>query len=64
MTEDRVLIRTAEAARALGVSPATLRRWARAGRVKPAERTLGGQDRWDLHDLREQVRRITEQGES
>nr|WP_238592012.1 MULTISPECIES: MerR family DNA-binding transcriptional regulator [unclassified Pseudonocardia] len=46
------------------MSPATLRRWARAGRVKPAERTLGGQDRWDLHDLREQVRRITEQGES
>ncbi|NIB30833.1 MerR family DNA-binding transcriptional regulator [Pseudonocardia sp. MCCB 268] len=43
--EDQGPIRTTEAARAPGVSPATLRRWSRAGKVKPAERTLGGQDR-------------------
>lgn len=52
------LLRTAEAARALGVSAATLRRWARAGKVAPASKTLGGQDRWDLDDLREQIRKL------
>ncbi|MFR9803198.1 MerR family DNA-binding transcriptional regulator [Pseudonocardia sp. RS010] len=55
MPDDQPLIRTAEAARALGVSSETLRRWSRAGRVKPARRTLGGQDRWDLEDLKRQV---------
>lgn len=54
--QQRRLVRTAEAARELGVDPATLRRWARAGTVTPATRTLGGQDRWDLDDLRKQVR--------
>lgn len=49
------LIRTAEAARALGVSAETLRRWSRAGLVTPAARTLGGQDRWDLERLRAEV---------
>ncbi|MDN5918669.1 MAG: MerR family DNA-binding transcriptional regulator [Pseudonocardia sp.] len=60
MAEEPALIRTAEAARALGVSSATLRRWARAGKVKPAERTLGGQDRWNLTELREQIRTLTD----
>lgn len=62
MTDNLPLIRTAEAARSLGVSAETLRRWSRAGKVKPAERTLGGQDRWNLDDLREQIRKLTEQG--
>ncbi len=61
MAEDRPLVRTAEAARVLGVSSETLRRWSRAGKVKPAQRTLGGQDRWDLDDLRRQVQEIHEQ---
>ena len=61
--EDGKLIRTAEAARALSVDPSTLSRWAQKGLVKPAFRTAGGQARWDLDDLREQVRRVTE-GES
>lgn len=49
------LVRTAEAARVVGVSAATLRRWARAGLVTPATKTLGGQDRWDLDALRQQI---------
>lgn len=54
------LVRTAEAARAVGVSAATLRRWARAGLVVPATQTLGGQDRWDVDALRRQVTEANE----
>lgn len=61
MAEDTPLVRTAEAARVLGVSSETLRRWSRAGKVRAAQRTLGGQDRWDLDDLREQIRKLQEQ---
>jgi DNA-binding transcriptional MerR regulator len=61
VVDDVRLIRTAEAARAIGVSPATLRRWARAGIVTPEIRTAGGQDRWDLEKLKAQVRKIHEQ---
>lgn len=53
--QQRRLIRTAEAARELGIDPATLRRWARAGIVRPATRTAGGQDRFDLDDLKRQI---------
>ena len=43
------------AAKAIGVHPVTLVRWAKAGRVKAAVRTPGGQFRWDLDDLRRQL---------
>ena len=49
-------VTTGAAARALGVSTATLTRWAAAGRVTPAERTLGGHYRWNLPALRAEVR--------
>jgi predicted site-specific integrase-resolvase len=49
------LIRTAEAARALGIGPTTLARWHREGRVRPVLVTAGGQARWDLDDLRRQL---------
>lgn len=49
---------TGDAARALGVSAATLTRWAAAGIVTPAERTAGGHYRWDMAVLRGQVRRL------
>ena len=42
----------------LGISTATLTRWAAAQLVTPAERTAGGHYRWDLPVLREQVRRL------
>lgn len=48
---------TGDAARALGVSSATLTRWVADGWVTPAERTAGGHYRWDMTSLRAQVRR-------
>ena len=51
-------ITTGVAAQELGVSTATLTRWAAAGLITPAERTAGGHYRWDLPVLREQVRRL------
>jgi excisionase family DNA binding protein len=52
----RRYITTGEAARALGVSTATLTRWAAAGRITPAEVTLGRHYRWHLPSLLAQVR--------
>jgi len=52
----RRYVTTGEAARALGVSTATLTRWVAAGKVTPAEVTLGGHYRWHLPTLLAQVR--------
>ncbi len=41
-----------EAAKFLGVSPQTLRRWEREGRFLPDERTIGGRRRYNLARLR------------
>jgi excisionase family DNA binding protein len=49
-------VTTGKAAEALGVSLTTLQRWAHEGLVTPALRTAGGHFRWDLDDLREQLR--------
>jgi hypothetical protein len=51
-----VYVTTGQAAAALGISTATLTRWAAAGIVTPAERTAGGHYRWNLSALRAQVR--------
>lgn len=48
-------VTTGEAARAIGVSTATLTRWVTSGRVTPAEITAGGHYRWDLTALRGQL---------
>lgn len=53
------LLSTAEAARELRVVRSTLSRWAAAGYVTPAHRTIGGHLRWNLDDLRRQVDAIT-----
>lgn len=50
------LVTTADAAKAVGISRATLQRWANAGIVEPEWRTAGGHMRWDLDSLREQAR--------
>ena len=47
---------TQEAARALNVSTRTLHRWLDAGIVATPERTAGGHYRWDVEQLRRQVR--------
>lgn len=53
--EGEKLVRTAEAAQELSLDPSTLARWARQGIVTPAFRTAGGQARWNMRQLREQV---------
>ncbi|WP_075313491.1 MULTISPECIES: helix-turn-helix domain-containing protein [unclassified Pseudonocardia] len=54
MTEGR-LLSTGEAADALEIDRTTLARWARAGRVTPASKTIGGYLRWDLAKLRTEL---------
>ena len=49
-------VTTGKAAEALGVSLTTLQRWAHQGLVTPALRTASGHFRWDLDDLRGQLR--------
>jgi DNA-binding transcriptional MerR regulator len=49
------LITTSKAAEQLGVHPATLWRWQKAGIVTPTYVTPGGQARWDLDQLAEQL---------
>ena len=41
-----------EAAKCLGVSPQTLRRWERKKKITPSHRTQGGQRRYAVRDLR------------
>lgn len=48
---------TGKAAAALGVNPGTLWRWQKAGIVTPELTTPGGQARWDIDNLREQLRK-------
>ncbi len=62
------LLTTGEAARALGIAPRSLARWARDGRVKPVMVTAGGDQRpgrylWDLDDLREQLLQLRRRSE-
>ena len=59
--ESRRLVATGEAARALSVSVQTLQRWVRDGIVTPTATTAGGHHRWDIEDLREQVRMAAQQ---
>lgn len=49
------LVTTGAAARALGIDRSTLNRWAEAGAVTPASRTIGGHMRWDLDRLRAEI---------
>lgn len=55
MAGTRKLITTSQAARELDVHPSTLWRWQKAGAITPAWTTPGGQARWDLDRLRQQV---------
>ena len=46
------LVGIREAAEFLGVTPSTLRRWEREGKLLTDERTIGGYRRYDLARLR------------
>jgi predicted site-specific integrase-resolvase len=52
------LVPTGDAAKALGISRGTLVRWWQAGDVTPALVTVGGQARWDVEDLRRQLKAL------
>ncbi|SNR47962.1 MerR HTH family regulatory protein [Haloechinothrix alba] len=58
MQEDRRgrLHSTGEVARELGVSTRALSRWAKEGSLTPALVTPGGRYKWDLEDVRRQLR--------
>ena len=55
------LVTTAEAAKTLGVSNRTLARWTQDGRLTPTSTTLGGHYRWNVDELREQIRKLQQQ---
>ena len=54
---------TAEAARELGVSRRTLLRYVERGYLTPAVVLPSGHLRWDLDDLRQQLRALRERDE-
>lgn len=47
---------TSVAAAAIGVGHSTLARWWKEGKVTPVMVTPGGHARWNVEDLREQLR--------
>ena len=55
MSDER-LRSTAEAAEWLGVTVGSFQRWAKDGKVRPKLRLPGGEYRWSLADLTEQLR--------
>ncbi len=54
------LLGTGEAARALGLNGRSVSRWAKDGLLTPTLVTPGGQYRWNLDDLRQQLRELNE----
>ena len=56
----RKLVGIGEAAKAMGVTPLTLRRWDESGRLKPDLVTEGGRRRYDLSRLRPELFRTVD----
>jgi predicted site-specific integrase-resolvase len=54
------LLTPAEAAKAIGVGRATLAKWARQGKVTPTTVLPNGDRRWDLDDLKAQLRELAQ----
>lgn len=52
------LVSTGVAAKALGVAHNTLHRWWKQGIVEPESITVGGHARWNIADLRDQIRKL------
>jgi DNA-binding transcriptional MerR regulator len=57
VTADRLLT-TGQLARELGLSARSLARWAQEGQLKPTLVTPGGQYRWEVEDVRQQLRAL------
>jgi excisionase family DNA binding protein len=56
------LLTTGEVARELGVSRAAVLSWVRDGKLTPTLTTPGGHHRFDLDDVRRQLREQRQQG--
>ena len=56
----RHLLTTGELADALGLSTATIQRYAKQGLITPAEVSIGGHYRWVEADVREEMRKLRE----
>jgi excisionase family DNA binding protein len=56
--EDDRLLSTPEAAKRLGIARSTLAKYAREGRVRPVLTLPGGQHRWRLPELIEQIQAL------
>ncbi|GLW91761.1 MerR family transcriptional regulator [Actinokineospora globicatena] len=57
------LVPTGPAAKEVGVVPTTLARWWREGLVKPAAVTAGGHARWDVDQLKRDLRALQQRGD-
>jgi DNA-binding transcriptional MerR regulator len=57
------LLTTAQAANQLGISPRTLARYAERGILQPALVLPSGHRRWNMDDLRRQLRELRERDE-
>jgi DNA-binding transcriptional MerR regulator len=53
---DEGLVSSGVAAKQLGVDISALSRWVKEGKVVPAQRTVGGHYRWDMAQLRRQLK--------
>ena len=53
--EDQPLLTTTELSRRLNVTAGTVQRWVRTGRIRPTLVTPGGQYRFSLDDVRDQL---------
>ncbi len=57
------LLSTGEVARELGVSRAAVLSWVREGKITPTLTTPGGHHRFDLDDVRRQLRELRQRDE-
>ncbi|NHD17890.1 MULTISPECIES: helix-turn-helix domain-containing protein [Actinopolyspora] len=54
------LLTSGELARALGISHRSITHYAKTGQLDPALTTPGGQYRWELDDVKRQLRELNE----
>jgi excisionase family DNA binding protein len=55
---DEELVSSTELAKALDVHHRTIQRWIAAGKIKPEFRTVGGQYKFNVEKVREQLREL------
>ncbi len=63
LMERRRLVTSGQLAEELGISTRTVSRYVREGLLTPTETTLGGHHRWDIDEVREQIRQLRQRDE-